>query len=61
MWESIVPALALVLVLEGILPFLSPKGWREAMSQAAQLSDNTLRILGFCSMLAGVIVLYLVR
>lgn len=61
MWESIVPALALVLVIEGMLPFLSPKGWREAMSQAAQLSDKTLRILGFCSMLAGVIVLYLVR
>ncbi len=61
MWESVVPALALVLVIEGMLPFLSPKGWREAMSQAAQLSDNILRILGFCSMLAGVIVLYLVR
>lgn len=55
------PALALVLVIEGMLPFLSPKGWREAMSQAADLPDNTLRILGFCSMLAGVIVLYLVR
>ena len=61
MWESIVPALALVLVIEGMLPFLSPKGWREAMSQAAGLPDNTLRIIGFCSMLAGVIVLYLVR
>ncbi len=61
MWESIVPALALVLVIEGMLPFLSPKGWRDAMSQAAKLPDNTLRILGFCSMLAGLFVLYLVR
>ena len=61
MWESILPALALVLVIEGILPFLSPKSWREAMSQAAQLPDNILRILGLVSMMAGVIILYFVR
>ena len=61
MWENIIPALALVLVIEGMLPFLSPKSWREAMSQAAQLPDNVLRILGFVSMLVGVIVLYFVR
>ena len=61
MWESIVPALALVLVIEGILPFLSPKGWRDAMSQAAQLPDKVLRSIGFISMLLGVIILYLVR
>jgi hypothetical protein len=61
MWESIIPALALVLVLEGMMPFLSPKNWREAMAQAAQLPDNVLRIMGFCSMLAGVIILYIVR
>jgi uncharacterized protein YjeT (DUF2065 family) len=61
MWENIIPALALVLVIEGLLPFLSPKSWRDAMSQAAQLPDNVLRSLGFASMLAGVIILYLVR
>lgn len=61
MWDSIIPALALVLVIEGMLPFLSPKGWRDAMSQAAQLPDNVLRGLGFISMLAGVVILYLVH
>lgn len=61
MWESIIPALALVLVIEGMLPFLSPKGWRDAMSQASRLPDNVLRSLGFVSMLAGVIILYLVH
>jgi uncharacterized protein YjeT (DUF2065 family) len=61
MWDSILPALALVLVIEGMLPFLSPKSWREAMSQAAELPDNVLRGLGFSSMLAGVVVLYLVQ
>jgi uncharacterized protein YjeT (DUF2065 family) len=61
MWDSILPAFALVLVIEGMLPFLSPKSWREAMTQAAQLPDNILRGLGFASMLAGVVVLYLVQ
>ncbi len=61
MWESIVPALALVLVIEGMLPFLSPKSWRDAMLQAARLPDNILRSLGFFSMLAGVVILYLVH
>ncbi|VAW50351.1 hypothetical protein MNBD_GAMMA05-1374 [hydrothermal vent metagenome] len=61
MWESIVPALALMLVFEGMLPFISPKNWRNAMSQAAQQPDNVLRTLGLLSMLAGVIILYLVR
>jgi uncharacterized protein YjeT (DUF2065 family) len=59
MWEHIVPALALVLVIEGMLPFLSPGSWREAMSQAARLPDNILRGLGFASMMLGVIVLAL--
>ena len=59
MWESIIPALALVLVFEGMLPFMSPEKWRQAMSQASQLPDNVLRGMGFFSMLAGVIILYL--
>jgi uncharacterized protein len=61
MWENMFPALALVLVIEGLLPFLSPRSWREAMSQAAQLPDNVLRSLGFVSMMIGVIILYFVR
>jgi uncharacterized protein YjeT (DUF2065 family) len=61
MWENLIPALALVLVIEGMLPFLSPRGWRDAMSQAAQLPDNVLRTLGFVSMMAGVIILYFVQ
>jgi len=61
MWDSIIPALALVLVIEGMLPFLSPKSWRDAMLQAARLPDNVLRSIGFFSMLAGVIILYIVQ
>jgi uncharacterized protein YjeT (DUF2065 family) len=61
MWEHFIPALALVLVIEGILPFLSPGSWREAMLQAARLPDRVLRTIGFVSMMAGVIILYFVR
>lgn len=61
MWDNLLPALALVLVIEGMLPFLSPRSWREAMSQAAQLPDNVLRFLGLASMLVGLFLLYLVR
>jgi uncharacterized protein YjeT (DUF2065 family) len=61
MWEHFIPALALVLVIEGMLPFLSPRSWREAMLQAARLPDRVLRSIGFASMMAGVIILYFVR
>lgn len=60
MWEHLLPALALVFVIEGILPFLSPRSWREAMSQAGKLPDSALRIMGLGSMLVGVIMLYFV-
>lgn len=61
MWEHVISALSLVLVIEGMLPFLSPRGWRDTMSQAAKLPDNVLRTLGFVSMMIGVIILYLVQ
>ena len=54
-------AIALLLVFEGMLPFLSPDGWRQAMIQAGKLPDKTLRVIGLASMLAGVLILYLVH
>ena len=59
MWDDFVRAIALVLVIEGMMPFLSPDGWRQAMLQAGRLSDHTLRKIGFASMMIGVLVLYL--
>ncbi len=59
MSEDLIRAFALLLVFEGILPFLTPDGWRKAMRQAGEFSDNTLRIIGFVSMLIGVLILYL--
>lgn len=60
-WSDLLSALALVLVIEGIMPFISPKNWRNTMLQAAQLPDRSLRMIGMVSMLLGVILLYLMR
>jgi uncharacterized protein len=48
-------ALALVLVIEGLLPFISPLGWRRMFAQILQLSDGQIRFFGLCSILAGVL------
>ena len=53
-------ALALVLVIEGILPFVSPGGWRRAFSQLLQLRDGQLRFFGLCSIVFGLVLLWLV-
>lgn len=59
--EIFVPALALMLVLEGVLPFLAPAAWREAFSRMIQLKDGQLRFMGLMSMLAGLLLLFLTR
>ena len=61
MWVEILTALALVLVIEGLLPFSGPRRYRQFMMQLAQLPDGSIRIVGLCSMLAGLLLLFLVR
>jgi uncharacterized protein YjeT (DUF2065 family) len=58
-WQDLMAALGLVLVIEGIGPFLSPGGMRKVFEQAASLNDTVLRYVGLGSMLVGLIVLYL--
>ena len=52
-------ALALVLVFEGLLPFLSPGGWRRMFTQVLQLRDGQLRFFGLCSIVAGALLIWL--
>ena len=59
MWETLFSALALVLVLEGLLPFISPARWRQVFEQATRLSDGQLRFLGLSIMLIGLLLLLL--
>ncbi len=61
MWQDLLTAIALVLVIEGILPFLNPAGFRKTMAMISQIDDKVLRIIGVASMAAGVILLYIVR
>jgi hypothetical protein len=57
-WDLLIGAFALMLVLEGLLPFFNPALWRRAFERAVRLSDGQLRFLGLSSMLAGAIVLF---
>ena len=60
-WSDLLAAFALYLVLEGIMPFMSPAGLRNAMTRFASLTDIQLRIAGLVSMLAGVMLLFVIR
>lgn len=57
--DTLWSAVALVLVIEGILPFVSPGGWRRGFSQLLQLRDGQLRFFGLCSILAGLLLFWL--
>ncbi|HKW83787.1 MAG TPA: DUF2065 domain-containing protein, partial [Burkholderiaceae bacterium] len=57
-WDYLVGAFALMLVVEGLLPFLSPPRWRAVFERATQMSDGQIRFIGLASMLAGLIMLF---
>jgi uncharacterized protein YjeT (DUF2065 family) len=59
-WDVFGSALALVLVLEGLFPFLSPGGWRQTFLRLMQLRDGQLRFFGLTSILLGLITLWFV-
>jgi uncharacterized protein YjeT (DUF2065 family) len=61
MWRELTVALCMVLVIEGILPFLSPRRWRSVAALAGRVDDLTVRMLGLSSMLVGTTLLYFVR
>ena len=54
-------AVALMLIIEGILPFLLPGIWRDAFRRLTEMSDGQIRFIGLTSMLVGVMLLYLAR
>jgi len=61
MWHELLIALALVMVIEGLLPFLSPQGMRNMMRKMSEMDDKSLRVTGLISMVLGVSMLYLVN
>lgn len=61
MWHELGVAFCLVLVIEGIIPFLYPRRWKEMVSMLADVDDRTMRIVGLASMLVGTALLYLIN
>jgi hypothetical protein len=59
LWDLLLGALALMLVIEGLLPFFSPAVWRNVFERAVRLSDGQIRFLGLASMLTGAATLLL--
>ena len=54
-------ALALMLVIEGLLPFLSPASWRQMFERATRMSDGQIRFVGLASLIAGLVLLAIWR
>lgn len=61
MWQELLIALALVMVIEGIFPFLNPGAMRRMMRVVSEMDDRSLRISGLVSMLLGLAMLYIVH
>ena len=59
--ESLLAAFALVFVIEGFLPLVAPRVWRETFTRMLALSDGQLRFIGLAAVLAGLVVLLIVR
>lgn len=56
-WDLLVGAFALMLIVEGLLPFISPVKWRAVFERAMRLSDGQIRFIGLSSMVAGLLTL----
>lgn len=61
MMQILLTAIALMLVIEGVLPFLVPGLWRETFRKLIELSDGQIRFIGLTSMLIGLLLLYFAR
>jgi len=61
MGTTFLMALALMLVIEGVLPFLLPALWRETFRRIIGFTDGQIRFFGLSSMLVGLLILYFVR
>jgi uncharacterized protein YjeT (DUF2065 family) len=61
MWQDILTAFSLYLIIEGMIPFVGPKMFRQTVTRIALLSDNHLRVSGLTVMAAGLLMLFIVR
>lgn len=60
-WTDLLSAIALLMVIEGLLPFANPRGWRRTMATLVQMPEEKLRTAGLVSIIAGLVLLWFVR
>lgn len=60
-WADLLAGFAFYLILEGLLPFASPRGWRRGLAALAELEDSQLRMTGLVVIILGLVVLFAVR
>ena len=61
MWQDLLTAFALYMIIEGMIPFVGPDLFRRTVARIAQLDDNHLRVSGLTVMVAGLVLLFIVR
>lgn len=61
MWAELMTAFGLLMVVEGILPFLAPRRFRQALLNLAAFEDRVMRVFGLACLLGGVVLVYAVR
>jgi len=59
--QTILTALGLMLVFEGLLPFIAPQTWRETFKRIIELKDGQLRFVGLLSIVGGLLSMYFAR
>lgn len=60
MWDEVLTAVALLLVFEGMMPFINPSRWRNVIRLVSEQPDRQVRLMGLFSMLMGAIILYFI-
>ena len=61
MWQQLAVAVALLFIIEGMIPFLAPGRWKHMVQTIAELDDRTMRVMGLVSMVLGLLLLYIVN
>ncbi len=61
MWHDLLVALTLTLVIEGLVPFLSPQYFKKSLLRFSEMDESSIRVIGLLSMLLGAMLLYLVK
>ena len=61
MGDLFLGALALMLIFEGLMPFVSPRGWRSMFERAMAMTDGQIRFIGLASIVIGLVLLAIWR